>query len=99
MATKIRVTTRELRSRAEELESLNENFHQEVSKLREDETLLSTSYEGDSQKKFHEQFTMDMEKFDTFYNVIRQYITQLRQDADAYDRTEAANVEIASRRK
>lgn len=99
MAGKIRVSTRELRNRANELENLNEKFHQEVMKLRQDETNLNSSYEGDAQKKFHEQFTLDVEKFDKFYTMIQQYIVQLRSDADQYDRTENINVDIASRRK
>lgn len=99
MATKIRVSTQELRSKAQELESLNEAFRTEVIGLRDDETLLASSYEGDSQKKFHIQFAGDMEKFDRFYNTIRQFIEQLRQDADTYDRAEAANVEIATTRR
>ena len=99
MASKMVVNTQNLRSRATEMENFNTRFHQEVMRLREDETLLCSSYEGDAQRKFHEQFTLDMEKFDRFYSVIQQYIAQLRQDADNYDRTEAANLEIATRRR
>lgn len=99
MATKIRVSTQILRSRANELEQMNNKFHQEVENLRNDENVLSTSYAGMAQKEFHKQFTMDAEKFDKFFNGIQRYIEQIRQDADDYDRVESINREIAVTRK
>lgn len=99
MASKIRVTTQELRNKANELESLNTAFRSDVMGLRDDEMQLAQSYEGDAQKQFHIQFTNDMEKFDRFYQTIQQFIQQLRADADNYDKTEAMNVSIAATRK
>ena len=99
MASKIRVSSQELRRRAEELESLNAAFSKEVGDLRDDETLLGQSYKGDAQAQFHIQFTNDAGKFDQFAQVITRFVQQLREDADAYDRAEAANVSIAMTRK
>lgn len=99
MASKIRVSTQELRRKAEELESLNATFSKEVGNLREDETLLGQSYKGDAQAQFHIQFTNDAVKFDQFAQVIARFVQQLREDADAYDRAEVANVSIAMTRK
>ena len=99
MATKIRVTTAELRKRANDLEALNESFKREVQGLRDDENQLSVSYEGEAQRKFHQAFMTDASKFDSFYELIRRFIQQLRTDADTYDRVERENLNIASTRK
>lgn len=96
MAATIRVSTRELRNRANKLEEYNEKFYTQVTGLKEDESVLTQTFEGDSQKQFHIAFTNNAEKFDQFHAVIQKYIQQLREDADAYDRTEAENVSIAS---
>jgi len=95
----IRVTTQELTRMAEELEKMNSVFCSEILELRVDEALLSTSYEDDSQKQFHIQFSSDVEKFEQFYQTIQQFIQQLRTNADTYDKAEAANVSIAMARK
>lgn len=99
MTSTIRISsTAALRSKASELETLNETFHSEVRNMRDDEATLRTAYEGKSSDTFHTQFIGDMDKFDIFYNTIQQFIQQLRTNADNYDKTEAANVEIASTR-
>lgn len=95
MASRLRVTSQELRKRADELENLNTTFLAQVSGLKEDETKLAGSYQGDAQKQFHIRFVNDMEKFQAFSNAIRRYIEQLRADADSYDAAESRNVAIA----
>ena len=99
MASRIRVTTQELRKQAGELENLNAAFCREVGNLGDDETLLGQSYRGDAQVQFHNQFVNDAEKFNQFAQVIAQFIQQLREDADAYDKVEAENASIAMTRK
>ncbi len=92
----IRVSTQELRNTANELEQCNEVFRTQAAGLRDDENLLSQSYEGDSQKQFHTAFMANAEKFDQFHMTVQNFIRQLREDADAYDRMEAENAAIAS---
>lgn len=99
MATIIRVTTSELRRRAEELRNLNERFNKEVDALNDRERQLMTMFEGDASKAFNQQFQIDKGKFFTFYNGINQYIQRLLDAAEAYDRAEAQNVSIANTRK
>lgn len=99
MASTIRISnTADIRSKAGELETLNEAFRSEVTNLREDESTLRTSFEGESSNAFHTQFTGDMDKFDAFYRAIQQFIQQLRTAADKYDKAEADGVAIASTR-
>ncbi len=95
MASRLRVTSQELRKRANELENLNTAFLAQVSGLKEDEARLSGSYQGDAQKQFHIRFVKDVENFQAFSNAIRRYIEQLRADADSYDAAERRNVAIA----
>ena len=99
MASTLMVTTSELRKRADELESLNEAFLGKVNGLKDDETLLGQSYVGEAQKQFHAQFINDAEKCKQFYNVIREFIQQLRTDAETYDKAEAANISVATSRR
>lgn len=99
MASKFRVTPKTLRSKADELETLNNRFKAEVSKLRDDNASLGSKWEGDARNKFNEQFLLDAEKFDKFYEGIQNYIRQLRANADEYDKVENTNTSIASVRK
>lgn len=99
MASMIRVTTTELRNKANELRTLNERFKQEMSGLHDSEGRLAGMWEGEAQKAFRTQFQMDYEKFTVFYNGINQYIERLMASADAYDRAEATNVATAQTRK
>jgi len=99
MASKFRVTPKTLRSKADELETLNNKFKSEVSGLRDDNTSLGSKWEGDARNKFNEQFLLDAEKFERFYEGIQKYIQQLRANADMYDKTENINTSIASVRK
>ena len=99
MATIIRVTTSELRNRAEQLRTLNEKFKSEKNALSDREKQLLTMYEGDSSRAFDQQFQIDMTKMDAFYQGINEYIQRLLESADAYDRAEQQNVSIAQTRK
>lgn len=99
MASKFRVTPRELRNRANELETLNNRFMTEVGQLKDDNTVLGSKWEGDARNKFNEQFLMDVNKFEQFSKGIMGFIRQLRADADNYDKTENTNTSIANVRK
>ncbi|MDO5415631.1 MAG: WXG100 family type VII secretion target [Lachnospiraceae bacterium] len=99
MASIIRVTTTELRKKAQELRELNSKFKNEVAGLGDSEQTLSTMWEGEAQKVFRGEFQKDKAKFDAFYNGIEQYVQRLNETADRYDRAESENVSTASTRK
>lgn len=99
MASIIRVTTKTLRSKAEELRTLNSKFNSEVTGLNESESRLAGMWEGEAQKVFHAQFQADSEKFKIFFEGINKYIERLIATADAYDKAEAENVSTAQTRK
>ena len=99
MATIIRVTTSELRNRAENLRSLNERFKREVTALESREKQLLGMFEGDASKAFDAQFQLDKSKFDVFAAGIEQYVVRLLAAAASYDAAECRNVSIANERK
>jgi len=96
---RFRVTTTVLRSKASDLETLNNKFNLEVNKLREACQALSSKWEGPAKTKFVEEFNKDAEKFELFKNGINNFVQQLRADADEYDKTENLNTSIAATRK
>lgn len=99
MAQKFRVTPKSMRSTADELETLNNKFKNEVKNLRSDNQTLGRQWEGDARNKFNEEFLKDAEKFDRFYEGIQKFIQQLRKNADEYDKVENTNKSIAAVRK
>lgn len=96
---KIRVTPQTLRSKANELETLNNKFKNEVTKLRSLNSTLGNQWRGDARTAFDKQFQNDALKFDEFYKGIQDFIRTLRQNADEYDRVENTNTSIASVRR
>lgn len=99
MAQRFRVTPTEMRRKADELETLNNKFKNEVTNLKSDNTTLGRQWEGDARNKFNEEFLKDAQKFDEFSNGIQKFIEQLRRNADEYDKVENTNTSIASVRK
>lgn len=94
----IMVTSATLRSKAEELNQLNEQFKSAVSTLSDEESALRSQYEGEASDAFHNAFTRDTIQMNNFYNAIAQYVQKLLQIADAYEKAEQANVATATTR-
>ena len=94
--SEIQVTTSTLRTKADELNQLNEQFRNAVNALSEEEQALRTGYEGESSNAFHAAFSKDIIQMNNFYNAIAQYVQKLSQIAEAYEKAEAANVTIVS---
>ena len=93
---KIRVTPQTLRSRANELETLNNKFINEVTKLKGYNSTLGNQWKGDARNAFDKEFQKDATKFDEFHRGIQEFIRVLRQNADEYDKVENTNTSIAS---
>lgn len=94
----IRVTTAELRRKAEELRNLNNQFKAKVGEITNCELSLTSMWEGDAKTAFHISFNNDKIQWDNFYNLIEQYIVTLMNIATEYDNKEAINANIASSR-
>lgn len=99
MVQRFRVTPREMRNKANDLATLNNRFKNEVERLKQENQTLGRQWEGDARNKFNEEFNKDMQKFEEFYKGILTFIEKLRQNADAYDKVENTNRDIAAVRK
>lgn len=95
----IKVTPRELRTKADTLEQLNRQFRQEVEKMVGYEQQLAGMWEGDAQKAFHKAFNDDKLKMDRFALNIDKYVVALREDAQKYEEAEQKATNIATTRK
>ncbi len=98
MSSAFRVTSQQLRQKAQELRSLNSQFKSSVSNLQASESALNGMWEGDARKAFHNAFTQNKSQFDKFGTGIEEYARRLEEAAREYDRTEAHNVSIAGTR-
>ena len=94
----IKVTSAELRNKAEELTTLNESFKSEVANLEDCEMNLASMWEGDAKTAFHTAFSNDKVQWENFSALIANYVTALQNIATEYDNKEAMNESIAGQR-
>ncbi len=94
----IKVTTSELRSKAEELTTQNTQLKGKVDELVTSEGNLTSMWEGEARDAFHKAFENDKLQWDNFMKVIEQFVKGMNEIADEYDRQEAANAQIAGNR-
>ena len=94
----ILVTASELKSKADELRSLNSNFKNQVSNLEGKEQELISMWEGETKNEFHKQFNLDKTQFDNFYQLIEKYCEALITIAAKYEQAEATNLSLAATR-
>lgn len=92
------VTSSTLRSKAEELNQLNEQFKSQVTSLSDEESALRGQFEGEASDAFHAAFSKDITQMNNFYNAIEQYVQKLLQIAESYEKAEQANVATATTR-
>jgi len=91
----LRVSSSELRRRAEELRNFNTNLRTEIKNMEGREARLSGMWEGDARNEFHNQFNTNKSMFQNFCTLIDKYVVALEDAATEYDRREADNVQIA----
>ena len=92
------VIVSELRSKADELEGLNQQFLSQVGTLEETEGALNGMWEGDARTSFHTAFTNDVTQMHNFYNAVETYVQTLESAIAMYEQAEAQNVEMAVER-
>ena len=87
--------TAELRKVASELTNYNGQFQQNVGRLIDDEAELSTMWEGEANKTFHNAFAKSVTSLDSFYKVIAEYIRVLQELARTYEEAEQRAADTA----
>lgn len=94
----IKVTSAEVRKKADELKTLNGQFRSKVADMETCELNLTSMWEGDAKQAFHTAFGNDKAQWDQFYQLIEQYVVALNNIATEYDNKETMNVNIATQR-
>ena len=94
----IKVTSSEMRAKAEELRNLNSQFKTAITDLETLEGNLATMWEGSAQTAFRNAINSDKIQMNNFYNAIEVYAQRLDEAANAYAQAENANIEIANTR-
>lgn len=94
----IQVTASQLKTKANELRSLNGQFKAQVGNLESQEAALASMWEGEAKNAFHTAFNNDKVQMDNFYNLIEKYCQALETIAQKYEQAEAQNLQTASNR-
>ncbi len=92
------VTPAMLKSTADQLDQLNNNFKSAVTNLESTEQSLSAMWEGESKQAFQQAFQRDKGNMDAFYANITKFVAALRAMAAKYEQAEAANTQTATAR-
>lgn len=94
----IKVMTNELKSRIEQLRSLNTQFKNAVGELEETEGNLNSMWEGQAKIAFHNAFISDKQQMDNFYMSIELYAQKLEVILAKYIQAENSNIDLANAR-
>lgn len=88
----------QLTERANELETINEQFLTELAVLNDREAELAGMWEGEAKEAFRRAYASDAVQMKNFYNAISVYVQQLRIIIECYKRYEFVNRELATSR-
>ena len=94
----IRVTASQVRSSANSLRELNQQFNSQVQNLQASEESLNGMWDGQANDAFHAAFMSDKEYMTQFYNLINKYCEALDSIATEYENAENINLDTATRR-
>ena len=87
-----------IKAQAENLSNLNVQFQSQVNELKNIESTLNSSWDGEARVTFHNAFQSDVDQMDNFFKVISQYVATLMNIAARYEQAENKNIDIASTR-
>lgn len=94
----IKVTSRELKSKASELRNLNNQFKKAVDDMTSTEQQLIGMWDGDSKEAFHKAYNSDKSQMDVFHQTIERYCQALESNAAKYENAEQKAVNTATTR-
>ena len=94
----ILVTAAQVKAKAEELRTMNEQFKSMVSELESQEVDLNSMWEGQANDAFHNAFMRDKSQMENSHSVMTMYISTLEQIAAEYEKAEAQNMMIGNTR-
>lgn len=97
--SEIRVSSQQLKAKADELQQLNESLKNQIDILGAAETSLANMWNGSAKEAFHSAFLSDKGQMENLKTTFDQYITALHEIAANYIQKEAMNQELVSGRK
>ena len=92
------LTAQQLQNTASELSSSNGEFKNRVSELLAVQQELNGQWQGDANNAFNTAFNNDKGQWDTFAQLMDQYIEALQTIKQTYETAEQANVTTATTR-
>ena len=88
-----RINTQEMRAVANSVEQLASDYTRKVTDLYSAGQELDKMWDGDANATFNAQLGQDQPRFELLNKVISQYVQVLRENAEAYDKSEAEAVQ------
>lgn len=96
--SQLKVTADKLRTAKSQLDRQNSQLESQINTLKQVQKRLTSMWQGDANTAFDNVFNKDVQQFDRFRNLIKEYGNVLQRAAQTYDEKERKNVEIASKR-
>jgi WXG100 family type VII secretion target len=97
MARTIKVTPEELRSAAQKIESLSADYETQYNSLYREMDSMESAWQGKDNVSYIEQIRGFKDDFENMKSLMDQYATFLRNSAKAYDDTQNAITEEATK--
>ena len=88
-----RINTQEMRAVASSVEQLAGDYTRQVQALYTAGNELDKMWDGDANSTFNAQLGQDQARFEALNRVVAQYVQTLRENAEAYDKSEAEAVQ------
>ncbi len=79
----------------DQLTQLNREFRNKATDINQEQTTLTTKWEGNASTAFQDHFKKEYPNFETFAVAIDEYIEGLKQILEEYERAEEMNKQIA----
>ena len=92
------VTTAEMTKKISDLRAKNQSLKQQVSKMKESEDELNTTWDGNAKKNFSSAVESDAVQMNNFSSLIEQYCAALETIISRYETTEANNASTVAKR-
>lgn len=96
--SEIRVSFQELRNKADELKTMNEQLRSALETLDTQEGTLLLMWEGDAKNAFHTAYTSDRGQMESLCSVIDQFYNFIIYMISSYLQVELLNQDIAQTR-
>jgi len=94
----ILVTSATVKSKAQELQNLTEQFKAKVGELENQEASLNNMWQGQANDAFHNAFQRDKAQMTNFASLMMQYVQTLYNIASEYEKAEAMNTNTGNNR-